>query len=171
MSSIYYSPHLPTKITDFRVMLGVMLDQRHALPTTQGNVIAFPGNRIRHDNNTGTDCYLSACQALLGPIAEFFYKGHDAYFSIHDLDAYLNSVFQVVIDKEPTLSLDERQRFAAQIGQLQLAGFEHVFRQYPEVLAVYGEQLLEHHHFQFNEAEIRNAITEAKSAISLKALK
>lgn len=168
MSSIYYSPSLPAKITDFRVKLGAMLDQRCARPVTQGNVIAFPGNCNRF-GNIYADYYLQACQALLGPIAEFFYKGHDTYFSIHDLDTYLHSVFQVVIDKEPLLNLDDQQCFALQVGQLQLAGFEYVSRLYPEILAAYGDQLVEYHHFQLYETEIRNTISKAVSVISSKA--
>lgn len=176
MSSIYHNVRLPAKVTEFRLKLRLMIDQRHSIRASyvyqaNSNVLQFPTNRNKV-GNLRTDNYLEACQALLGPVGKFFYAGPDSHFSIYDLDAYLNGVSQaagryLATDTESELNADEQQRLKVDVIDLQTAGFEHTSENYAEVLAAYGEQLIDHHKLLSRYAEL----ADGDSQVSLEVKK
>ena len=162
MSAFYGNKKLPGKVTDFSLKVRLMIDRRHSLraavhyrPST--NVLQFPTNKNKL-GNTRSERYLEACQQLLRPVREFFYEDDDddggeggsSGFSVYDLDGYLDDLNQIqgqYLESHGTEQLDQQERGDLQtdVANLQAAGFEYTTKNHPEVVAAYGEQLIDRH--------------------------
>lgn len=159
MGHMYGTRHIPGKISDFSLKVRVMIDHRHSLrvamhykPAT--NVIAFPANKGKV-GSAHSGLYLEACQQLLRPVRQFFYKDDDddggsGDFSVYDLDDYLGELSEIqgqYLDPaaaEP-LNQQERNSLVTDVANLQAAGFEYTTENHPEVMAAYGDQLIDRH--------------------------
>ena len=148
---------LPTKVTSFSLKVRLMIDRRHSLHAAvhyrpSSNVLAFPTNKNKV-GNTRSAHYLEACQQLLRPVREFFYDVDDkdgSNFSVYDLDGYLddlNTIQDHYLGPSGTEQLDRQEcsYLQSDVANLQVAGFEYATEHHPEVIAAYGEQLMDRH--------------------------
>lgn len=161
MSVMYSKNGMPRKVDDFSLKVRIMIDQRYTeraatyyKPST--NVIQFPTNpnKLRTGHSS---LYLEACQQLLRPVREFFFQDDDGGeggsgggFTVYDLDGYLGDLntIQSQYLENPAgeqLGSDERTSLKSDVANLQAAGFEYTTENHPEIIAAYGDQLIDRH--------------------------
>jgi hypothetical protein len=162
MAVMYGKKGIPGKINEFSLKVRVMIDRRHTQRAAahykpSSNVIQFPSNKNKI-GNTNSNLYLEACQQLLRPVREFFYEEDDddggegggGGFTVYDLDGYLGDLSEIQGQylENPgadQLASDERQNLQTDVANLQAAGFEYTNENHPEVVAAYGDQLMDRH--------------------------